>query len=647
LDVHSQARTRALLAGLGAGLLLALSDCAATGLALLPGSLAWASLLLGATAGGVAGAVAALLRRPLLGPALVVAGGIGLEGLSIVSKELEGAARSLGTLLVIAAAAAGCAGVVRLPSGRARAWVIAGALATLPAGAYLAARATGEPWIHVAGAATPLFPLLLAHASAKKAASLALAFSSLALLAASWLERPPPPRPRSPPDAAPAAGGPNLVLLVIDTLRADAVDRRGELARFARGGVEFRQCVSAAPWTLPAMGSLLTGLVPSQHGALTERTPLADEVTTLAELLRARGYATAAFTGGAFVGTGHRLDQGFEHFDDACERRFSLHAHAPLVWRVAKNRYLPLRWLVRWVDEYLGFEGVVDAARAWGERRGRERDERPFFLLLHTYQVHDYYLYDPPGDDAEAAGGSELSHRFARRQSVHPGELSAATQADLDAFRKRYLARVRAVEARLPELDRWVATLAGEDVVWVITADHGEGFDAARGRVHHGGRLHEDLLRVPLVLRARGRLPAGVTVEESVRSVDVVPTVLDLLGAPIPPGLAGESLLPALRGERPFPAAAFAEERAHGAALLAVRRDGWKWIDGPGHGELYRLADDPLEAVRLPGEPPPELRAEFLSFPERFPARPTTVVELEDLLEPAALEHLRALGYAH
>jgi arylsulfatase A-like enzyme len=529
-----------------------------------------------------------------------------------------------------------------LRTGDRRAWASSGALACLSGGVFLAARLTREPWGCLAGILLPLIVLAIARLSNGRFARLGLVLAVVVLLGATWSERPPPPRPPLPRLDVPAASGPSLILLVVDTLRADAVDPEGELARLARGGVEFRQCVSVAPWTLPAVASLLTGLMPSQHGALTALTPLTEDVSTLAELLRAQGYATAAFTGGAFVGAAHQIDQGFEHFDASAERRLApFRTHAPLAWRLAKNRYFPLRWLVRWVDESRGFEGVVAAARAWSEERRASGDARPFFLLLHTYQVHDYYIYDPPVDDAVLDGGPGLSQRFANRLSVNPRELSGASQADLEAFQRIYLARVRAVEACLPDLERWTRGVLGEDAVWVITADHGEGFDPARRRVHHGGRLHEDLLRVPLVVRAPGRLPAGRVVEDSVSSVDVLPTALDLLGLPIPSGLAGESLIPALRGERAFPATAFAEERANGFDLVALRRDGWKWIRGLGHRELYRLDRDPLEADPLSGEPPRALRDELEAFPLRFPARKSAEVELD----PSTLELLRALGY--
>lgn len=644
LDAAPHARSKALVAGLAAGLVLALADCAATGVLLLPGSLALASIGLGLSAGLAAGSIAALLRRPGLGPTLVLAGGIGLEGLSIASKELAGSARVFGAILVVALSLATLVGASR-PRFVWSSASLLGLQASLPAGAYLAARTTDGPWGHLAGAALPVALLWLARASGGRLARLGSVLAPLVLLTATVIERPSSPRLALPSLSVPPAAGPSLVLLVIDTLRADAIDRDGALADFARRGVDFRQCVSAAPWTLPAMGSLLTGLVPSQHGALSALTPLAEDVTTLAEQLRASGYATAAFTGGGFVGASHRLDRGFEHFDAHCERRFEpFRTHVPLVWRLAKNRYFPLFWLVRWIDEVRGFDGVLAAARAWGERRMESGDQRPFFLLLHTYQVHDYYIYDPPLDDEMQSARAGMSARFAGRLSAHPSELVSAAQRDLDAFRAVYLGRVRAVEARFPELERWVSTLSGEDVVWVITADHGEGFDAASGRVHHGGRLHDDLLRVPLILRARG-VPEGRMVDDTVRSVDILPTILDLLGLPVPPGLAGESLLPALRGQRAFPRSAFAEERAHGYELLTLRRDGWKWIRGKDHGELYHLAEDPLEERPLDGEPPTELRDELLSFPTLYPARVRTEFELEELLDPATLEQLRALGY--
>jgi arylsulfatase A-like enzyme len=642
---RSAPRRTAWIAGLAAGLVLACADWAASGLRATPAILVAATLIAGLLAGGLAGALAAAWGRPAFALAQVLAGGIALEGLSIASKELVGPQRVLGALLVGVVALATLLVCMRTPPGRAQPALVAplGALALLPAAAWLAARLSDEPWIRLAATAAPLLWILASARASARGPRAGLAWLGLlAILAAAQFESDGPPRigPPPPPPGPSSAERPSIVLLVIDTLRADAVAPTGALAAFAREGVEFRQCVSTAPWTLPAVGSLLTGLYPSQHGAVTAATPLDEEVTTLAEILAASGYATAAFTGGAFVGPAHRLDQGFQVFDARRERRFAtFRTHVPLVWRLAKNRYLPLRALVRAADESVGLAGVLEGAREWA----KGEPHRPKFLLLHTYQVHDYYLYDPDLDDPVLAARPPPSAAFVGRLSVHPAELTRAAQDDLEHFRALYLGRVAAVERLFPALVAALTPHVGADALWVVTADHGEGFDAAAGRVHHGGRLHEDLLRVPLFLRAPGRLAPGQVVDASVRSIDVLPTLLDLVGLAVPAGLAGESLLPALRGERPFPASAFAEERAHGAELLALRRDGWKWTKGGRYAALHHLSEDPGEQEPVAGAPPAALAQEFATFPTRYPARVRAEVELD----ADTFEHLRSLGYVH
>ena len=190
------------------------------------------------------------------------------------------------------------------------------------------------------------------------------------------------------------------------------------------------------------MASLMSGLYPSQHGAVSARTPLAKDVTTLAERFQAAGYQTAAFTGGAFVGPAHRLDQGFDHFDPTVERAFpAFRVYHPLLWRLAKSRFLPLPFVVRTVGEYRGLGGAFDALQAWPIE-----EERPFLLFVHSYQVHDYYLYDPRTDDAVRQERKQ-PERFAKRMSIHPSELQDATQEELDWFRAIY-------DARLSDLER-------------------------------------------------------------------------------------------------------------------------------------------------------------------------------------------------
>ncbi len=644
---HGHAPRRCLVEGLTAGLALALADWLASGVLRTPPALLAAMLGGGLLAGSLAGAAGALLRRDGLALGLVTAFGVGLEGFSTLSKEIDGrSVRLVGALLVVLVALASLLGCLRYARflGRARpawSWCL---LASIPAGSLLSWLLSSWEWARIATSVTPLIVLGLERSFPReRSGPLVAALLSVPILAlpAPFAEREPLRAPLPPLTTTSGAGRSSIVLLVIDTLRADALDPAGPLARFARGGVEFRQAIASAPWTLPSLGSLLTGLHPSQHGAISAGAPLPREVTTLAEILRANGYGTAAFTGGGFVGAAHRLDQGFETFEPGCDRRFApFRVHAPLLWRLAKNRYFPLLGLVRWVDEYRGLEGVIAALRRWQRGIGEARPDGPRFLFLHTYQVHDYYLYDPDTDDPVLAR-EPSSACFAGRLSVHPDELLTASQEELDHFRAIYRARVAAVEQLFPELERAVLEIVGPDAIWIVTADHGEGFDAARARVHHGGRLHDDLLRVPFLMRAPGRLPEGRVVDEQVRTLDLLPTVLELAGIPVPEGIAGESLLPALRGERAFPSAAFGEELAQGYELRSLRRGGWKLITAPGSEELYCVASDPLESSNAPDGPGAELRAELETFPERYPPRAVEHAELDR----ETLEQLRALGY--
>jgi arylsulfatase len=624
----------ALLEGLAAGLVLGGADLSASAPWRLPPVLWLAALGLGALLGFAGGGLGALFRRPGLPTAVVLVGGLALEVGSVASKELAGTPRLVALGL---GGVSALATLVLVPSTLARLRLFARVATPLlvPATALLRPVLDAPPML--AAASSLLIPAVLVGVGRHPTRALALAGLAVLVPLPAWrlagatthLERPGPAVP------ATTDGRPDVVLLVVDTLRADAPAPRGALADLASEGVRFGQCISAAPWTLPAVASLLTGLLPSQHGAVSATTPLSGDVTTLAERLAAAGYATAAFTGGAFVGAAHGLDQGFELFDSGRERRFpASHVHEPLVWRLAKNRYWPLIALVRAVDERRGLRGVVPGVVEFARRHA----DRPRFLFLHTYQVHDYYLYDPDTDDDVAAG---LSPRFAGRMTVHPAELATASQVDLDGFRARYDARVAAVEACLADLRTALGECLTPDAVWIVTSDHGEGFDAARGRVHHGGRLHDDLLHVPLVVRAPGRLPAGTRVEAQVRSVDLVPTLLDLLGLPALEEPAGQSLLPALRGERPYPPVAHAQELEHGLHLLAARSARWKLVRDDASVTLFDLAQDPEEPADAGQTAPPELERALETFEERFPPRATGTSELDR----NTLQHLRELGY--
>lgn len=358
---------------------------------------------------------------------------------------------------------------------------------------------------------------------------------------------------------------PGIVLLCIDTLRADAMfaepDAPGlaSLRAFSRSATTFTEAYAPSSWTLPSIASLLTGLDPLHHGVV-EMAPgsrLAAAVPTLAERLREAGFFTVASTGGGWVSDDGGLSSGFERFDADFDR---VGADPDAAARVVRS-----------------------AARAAGP-------DRPFFLFLHTYAAHDPYgdkggadgttpcardvdrlLYDLHSE-LESGGPvpAELRQRFlldslgdpCRRRAIDAriGALAsgrawldgcrdwldggwrtetggpAAVRALRDAYRKglRYVdRRVRAVLDAVESLP--------PDTIVVVAGDHGEAF-GEHGPLHHGRYLFREFVHVPLVVRARG-LASGAVVETPCSLLDLVPTLLDLCGLPRTTPLDGESLL--------------------------------------------------------------------------------------------------------
>jgi arylsulfatase A-like enzyme len=358
---------------------------------------------------------------------------------------------------------------------------------------------------------------------------------------------------------------PNLVLVSIDTLRADRLLHTGSSRGTAplteawarEHATAFRQAVAQAPWTLPSHASLLTGLDPLRHGANHPFRPLPAEIATLAGTLRAAGYFTAAVTGGGWLEPAYGLSRGFERY-----RYWAEEGHGDVEWEADS------RLVLGWIAEL----------------------PRPFFLFVHTYDVHDY----------------------ARGPRIAPGtpdderaRLYDRAVAHMDERLGRLLARLA-----LPDLARRTAV--------VVTSDHGEGL-GEEGDYGHGS-LREHVLRVPLLValpddRAFARrlpgLSAARSVDTQVRSMDIAPTLAELAGVSLPPTPDGVSLLPLLRtghGQVPSVAPSYFAGRG-GLALRLEGRLKYRLDDSllasPGPREaLFDLVADPREARNLaPGDP--------------------------------------------
>ncbi len=369
----------------------------------------------------------------------------------------------------------------------------------------------------------------------------------------------------SPELVAPAGTRrPNVVLILIDTLRADRLSCYGwdrettpAIDRYAaRRGVVFEHVVAPAPWTLPSHVSLFTALDATRHG-VNHQHGAPEGMTMLAERLRAEGYATAAMTGGGFLHQQYGFAQGFDRY---------------AAYDVGMGH-----------DEEL--ETGVERALGFLEDVGG----RPFFLFFHTYEVHNPFRPRQPYLERLTGRTTDLVVDVVkgpqeRQGAVRPrrglaamrdGALVERQPDDLyELALDLYDAGIAYTDHHVGRLlDRLEASGVADDTVVVITSDHGELF-GEHGHVNHYTLYRENLL-VPLVVAAPDGRRAVERVTRQVRLVDVTPTILELVGLDVPAGLDGVSLVPLLDGragpERLDVALSYAASSNWG---LAVRRDG-------------------------------------------------------------------------
>ncbi len=359
---------------------------------------------------------------------------------------------------------------------------------------------------------------------------------------------------------------PHIVLLDLDTLRADRLGCYGAPrdtspridAWAAEQAVLFEDCMASSSWTLPSTATLLTGLLPYQHGVDRPSLRLSPQHQPLAQRLADAGYETWGVAEGGYVSASFGFDLGFDTFET---RR----------------------------SQEPDWDAVLD-------RLAVRNSERPLFLLLHTYLAHAPYEPDPRWVDPAYAGplaGAEVDadnvfapHRLGQL------ELDPADGAYVAALYDAGVARLDAVVGAF--LERLDEVLPPAHTLVVITSDHGEEL-LDHGGLDHGLTLYDEVLRVPLIVRFPGRRSARETAPVSL--ADVVPTVLDVVGLPRSSGLSGRSLRAGVPAQRVRIAELAARERA-------VRYEGFKLVD-PVDGRAARLYDldaDPGERVDRSGQ---------------------------------------------
>jgi len=353
---------------------------------------------------------------------------------------------------------------------------------------------------------------------------------------------------------------PNIVLVVVDTLRADRTTPYGyertttpELARWlARPGVVLENAYSQAPWTLPSMVSMMTGRYPGE--LLRDSEPASygvpAEVPTLAEGLAGGGYETAAFYANFALRDSNGFGRGFatRYTPPAGGRSNLLHAES------INRRALP------WIAAH-------------------QHQRRPFFLYLHYLDPHDPY------ENADLVDGrSQFYPDYAGQltggnvHAVYVGNREISGDDDVAHFSALYDSEIRYADRHLGELLASFDPEVVANTLFVFTSDHGEElFD--HGGWKHGYTLYEEQIHVPLIFRWDGEFPAGGRLSETVELLDLVPTLAAAAGLEPDPAWQGMNLLPALRGERAIPRrVAFAQHLINGPMRAAAVLDRTKLI---------------------------------------------------------------------
>jgi arylsulfatase A-like enzyme len=389
-----------------------------------------------------------------------------------------------------------------------------------------------------------------------------------------------------------ALRGKNLLVVTLDTTRPERLGCYGNQAietpnldRLCERGVVFTRAVATAPSTLPSHASIFTGLYPRHHGARANALyHLGNDQRTLAEVLSDNGYETAAFVSAYVLDSKFGLAQGFEHYDDAVLPSIT-------AMGVANRRGdVTTQQAIKWLE---------------GPR------SRPFFVWVHYFDAHA--PYDPP------AG-------FAGR------------------YAQPYDDEIAFVDQQIGHLLAAIDATGDRETLVAVAADHGEGL-GEHGEWSHALLVQESTLRIPLILYARTGLPAGLNVTARVSQVDMMPTILSLLGIGLPSDLDGVDLLKPPAPDRPVLAETMEGHAYYGwARLSAIYRGPLKYVAGP-HPELYDLGSEPLDRTNVIASRPEDAAAmrRDLQDLERVAANDLTVTA--DRLDADDVERLAALGY--
>jgi arylsulfatase A-like enzyme/uncharacterized membrane protein YbhN (UPF0104 family) len=434
----------------------------------------------------------------------------------------------------------------------------------------------------------------------------------------------------------------NVLFIVVDTLRADHLPMYGyetgstpNLDRLAEDAIRFDQAFTNSSWTRPSFASILSGRLPSSHGVMSKSDALPDAVTTMPEALQAAGYTTAGYATNFNVAPYFNFHQGFDEYV-YLEPEFVLGADDAsaklLLMQFIRQRVEKMRAMQGEVlpgTAYQDAETVNAALSSWIDQQAAS----PWFLFVGYMDPHDPYFAHP----YDGSGYARAAH-----QHPDPSEapaLSALYDGEI-SYWDRELGKL---------LDALQTRGLYDELTIIVTSDHGEEFNE-HGGFWHGTTLYDEQVRVPLLVKLPQSRRGGTVVRHWVQSIDLMPTVLKLVDAPVPEGVQGGDLFTGTD-------VVYAEESHEGNLLESVREldgtDEFKLItanrDNP-RGlapiELYRVDLDPDEQENLAQSSPDEVRmATKALLEQRALAHEDAVVADSVELDEDVAAHLEAIGY--
>jgi choline-sulfatase len=437
---------------------------------------------------------------------------------------------------------------------------------------------------------------------------------------------------------------PNVLLIAIDALRADHLSCLGyrkietpNIDRIAREGVFFTNCIAQASWTLPSFGSIFTSKYPSQHGAERQQIRknnssedviivrdgfLYEENTTLAEILKVNDYYTAAFQPNIIASSPVGFNQGVDFYFN-CYKYKNLLLERAAGW-ISKREVSRLFYPS---FKYAEDKKIVKYMTRWL----KSNHDKQFYIHVLFFDCHEYYLKKKGSKDKYHIPSVELYDAAIQKADEHIGEI-------YDHLKEMQI------------LDQ---------TIFILLSDHGEefgdhgGYNRGYGYEYDAGKLHshtfyDELIRIPLIIRYPKKIKGNTTVNQQVRSIDILPTILSLLGISCEEVFEGVDL-----SKNNFSPAenlrAFSESILEGTEKKSIRTKDWKLIYHPVSKmyELYNIAQDPEEKKNLAYKKDEiflSLKNELFSWMERMSKQETKAKKKRKLSEEE-IEALKALGY--